>query len=338
MAKKPVKNPQTEVVKDHKGRGVIRILSGSKNYYMRFRFFDQKGWTPWRKTGTANVTKAAEIASDEYQRLRARLSGVQDKMDVSKLYDDFTFIGAAKRWLAMYKRKAEQKQSNSGSGRPASLGQYHTYKQLIERYMTEFFKSKNLDSFKSDDIFDYVEWRKSYFVTGPGALIDEIETSRNGKLYKHKVRHEAVELRSGELATIKAIFLFASKEGLITAKQIPEIPKFSKSQKDINKTRYPAFSKEHWDIIESKIDDYLKTPGDDDQKARIGFKYYLLIMAETGLRPGIEQSLIKWRHIEFDTAEETGEAIAYINVPDDTKTGARLIIVRPHGAKLSTPD
>ena len=57
-----------EVVSDFRGRGVIRRLKGSKNYFMRFRFFEQKGWTPWRKTGTADLQTASRVVSDEYQR------------------------------------------------------------------------------------------------------------------------------------------------------------------------------------------------------------------------------------------------------------------------------
>ena len=133
---------------------------------------------------------------------------------------------------------------------------------------------------------------------------------------------------------IKSIFEFASKEGLITAKQIPDISKSSKNLRDIKKTRHPAFSKEHWKIVEDKIDAYTVTPNDNDKKARIGFKYFMLIMAETGLRSGNEHTAIKWRHIEFDNVEDTGEEIAYINVPEDSKTGSRVIIVTPHGTKL----
>jgi integrase len=334
MANKAETGNQIEVVKDHSGRGVIRVLSGSKNYFMRFRFFDKKGWTPWRKTKTSDVDKAAEIASNEYQRLRARLSDAGDRMDVSNFYDDFTFVGTAKRWLELYKRKAEMGEPVSGSGKAASLTQYQTYKDLVERYMNDFFKRKNLDSFKDEDIYAYIEWRRSYFTTGPGAAIDFVETMRKGKVYRHKVKHEPVELRSGELAAIKSVFAFASKEGLITAKQIPEIPKSSKNIKDIKKTRHPAFSKEHWKIVEERIGDYINTRNEEDRISRTGFKYYMLIMAETGLRPGMEHSSIRWRHVEFDKADDSGEGIAYINVPEETKTGSRVIIVAPHGAKL----
>ena len=264
---------QKQVVSDYKGRGVIRTLQGSKNYYMRFGFYDLKGWTPWRTTKTSDFDKASKTASDEYQRLRGRLAGVSGKMDITRIYDDYTFIGAARRWLEMYRRKAEMKKPAGSGGRPASLTQHKTYKELVDRYFSEFFKRKNLDSFKDQDIIDYVNWRRTYFTTGPGSSVDTIETERNGKVYHHKVKHEPVELRSGELSVIKAIFEFASKEGLITAKQIPDIPKSSKNIRDIQKTRHPAFSKEHWKIVEDKIDTYTLTPNDNDKKARIGFKY-----------------------------------------------------------------
>jgi len=243
-------------------------------------------------------------------------------------------VGTAKRWLDLYLKKAKAGEPVSGSGKAASLKQYDTYKELIGRYMNQFFKRKNIDSFNEEDIYAYIDWRRSYYVSGPGASIDFVDTMRSGRMYRHKVKHEPVELRSGELATIKAIFAFASKEGLITAKQIPEIPKSSKNIRDIKKTRHPAFSKEHWKIVEDNIDDFVKTRNEEDRLSRTGFKYFMLIMAETGLRPGKEHASICWRHIEFDRAEETGAEIAYINVPEETKTGSRVIIVAPHGAKL----
>jgi len=334
LALSPTTNSQIEVVKDHSGRGIVRLLAGSKRYYMRFRFYETKGWTPWRKTGTPELRQASKVASDEFQRLRERLSAGGGMLDASAFYADFTFIGTAYRWLSMYRRKAEMKQPASGTGKAASLTQYQTYKELVDRYMTEFFKRKNLDAITANDIYDYIEWRQAYFTTGPGSAIDTIETTRNGKPYRHKVKHEAVELRSGELATIKAIFEFASKEGLITAKQIPDIPRSSKNARDITRTRYPAFSKEHWKVVEGKLDAFTQAARNaEDRKARIGFKYFMLIMAETGLRSGKEHAAIKWRHVEFDKAE-TGEDIAYINVPEDTKTGSRLVIVGPHGTKI----
>lgn len=334
MAKAAKESAQIEVVKDYGGRGVLRILKGSSRYYMRFRFRHQRGWTPWRKTGTSDLSKASQIASDEYQRIRERLAGATEQQDLAKVYDDFTFIGAATRWLSMYRRKAEMEQPAKGSGRPASLAQYESYKDLVDRFMGAFFGRKNLDRIETDDIYDYIEWRRAYYTVGPGSKVDTIEVERNGKTYRHKIKHKAVELRSGELAVIKAIFEFASKEGLITAKQIPEIPRSSKAVREIEKSRHPAFSKEHWKIIEDKIDTYTKARSETEQKARIAFKYYMLIMAECGLRPGKEQEAIRWRHVEFDNVEKTGESVAYIHVPEDTKTGTRLIVVGPYGTKL----
>ena len=85
---------------------------------------------------------------------------------------------------------------------PGNVGQYEVYKGLVERYMTEFFGTKNLDTFRSDEIYKYAAWRKTYFTEGPGSELEFLEITRNGKPYKHKVKHQPVELRSGELATI----------------------------------------------------------------------------------------------------------------------------------------
>jgi integrase len=334
MENLPKKSPQKEVVKDYAGRGILRVLAGSKNYYMRFRFYEGKGWTPWRTTGTSDQAVATKIASDEYQRLRTRLSAADGKVDVSNFYDDFTFVGTAQRWLELYRRKAELKQAVSGRGRAASLTQYKTYKELVERYMSPFFKRKNVDTFNEENISEYIRWRQSYYTTGPGAEIDHLETMRNGKAYRHKVKHKPVELRSGELSLIKSVFAFASEEGLITAKQIPDIPKSSKNIKDIKRARHPAFSKDHWGIVEEKIDEYVAESHESFRMARTGFKYFMLIMAETGLRPGNEHASIRWRHVEFDTPDGHDQEIASIKVPEDTKTGERDIIVVPHGAKL----
>ena len=128
------------------------------------------------------------------------------------------------------------------------------------------------------------------------------------------------------------MFEFAAKEGLITRQQIPEIPNAKKTTKQIEESRFPAFSEEHWRIIENKIDEWTETPYKNAKKARVAFRYYLLIMAEIGLRATNEHAKLKWRHVVFQ--DHKGQEVVDIHVPSKTKTGHRVVSVGPHGAKL----
>lgn len=316
---------QTEVVKDYMGRGIIRRLNNSKSYFMRFRFNEHKSWTPWRTTGTSEFEKAQRVAAEHYDGLKAQLKDAEDKQDVSKFYSASSFMSIVRVWLKDYEMRASEPSSNQ------SLQQYEVYKGIADRYLQEFFGGRRINTITTETVYEYVEWRRNYWLTGPGSKIDFVEVERAGRKYRKPVNHKSMSLQSGELGFIKAVFKLALIRGKLTQRQMPEFPTSSKSIKDIRATRHPAFSTEHWKTLADALPRYLEVNDPNVQKARQLFAFYFVIMAETGLRPGKEASSIKWQHVTFNVDEETEQEYAEIYVPIETKTGARTIVAGPAG-------
>ncbi len=52
---------------------------------------------------------------------------------------------------------------------------------VIRRYFIEFFGKKDIDAIAERDITRYLEWRKDYWITGPGKDITEIRYIRKGR-------------------------------------------------------------------------------------------------------------------------------------------------------------
>ncbi|MDX1738657.1 MAG: hypothetical protein R3261_10500, partial [Alphaproteobacteria bacterium] len=156
---------QIEVVKDYMGRGIIRQLNNSKSYFMRFRFNGHKGWTPWRTTGTSDLDKARRVASEHYDKLKEGLRDKDSKQDISKMYSSTSFMGLARKWLLNYKMLASDPSSKQ------SMAQYDTYMRLAERYMIEYFGGIRIADISTETIYDYMEWRRNYWVTGPGSNV-----------------------------------------------------------------------------------------------------------------------------------------------------------------------
>ena len=331
---------QTVVVQDYLGQGVIRQMPKSNNYFMRFKVKAQKGWTAWRTTKTDVFDDAAKVAATEYKSIVERVEGAErGSIDLAKVYDDFTFVGVGRQWLEEYKRCAENSLKPAGSSKKASLKQVPDHTKHVDRYIQEFFgdhcKGVLISRVTEDLLKDYIQWRRTYYTEGPGKDIEFLEVERNGKAYKHRVKHKEMELPSGTMGTINAIFEFALRKGIVAANQRPDVPSPTKDFRDKKKSRRPAFSSEHWKKLVAGMDDYIAdAPRDKETRARENLRYYILIMAEMGIRPGKEHSQLQWKHVDFETDLETGMETALVTIHENTKGGSRLVVVAPHGTKL----
>ncbi len=62
---------------------------------------------------------------------------------------------------------------------------------LVERYFIPFFDKKPIDAITDADVTRYIEWRKTYWTTGPGKDQTHLEYIRAGK----RVRRPATDMR-----------------------------------------------------------------------------------------------------------------------------------------------
>ncbi len=73
---------------------------------------------------------------------------------------------------------------------------------FIRRYLIAFFGEKDIDAISGRDIEAYLEWRKAYWLTGPGKDITEIRYERNGRSIRQPLaekRMPTVSRQRGEL-------------------------------------------------------------------------------------------------------------------------------------------
>ncbi|WP_417796035.1 tyrosine-type recombinase/integrase [Terasakiella pusilla] len=331
---------QNVVVQDYRGKGVIRLFSKSKNYFMRFKINEQKGWTAWRTTKSSIFAEAAKAASEEYARILDQTKdATKGSIDLARVYDDLTFEGVARQWFEEYKQCAANGTKPSGSTKKASIKQVPEYEKHIDRYIHEFFsiekKKLKISRITKKVLEEYIAWRRTYYTEGPGKNIDTVKVMRNGKSYEHKLKHKVMELPSGAMGMINSVLQYALRHGLISASQCPEVPKPVKDFRDIKQSRRPAFSKAHWEALEKAIPNYIKNaPRDKERRARENLAFYIRIMAEMGIRPGKEHNQIQWKHVAFNEDERTQAVTALVTISENTKSGTRQVVVAPYGAAL----
>lgn len=108
-----------------------------------------------------------------------------------------SFAKAAEDFIAMVEREIER------GDRPA----YHArdIPPVIRRYFIEFFGKKDIDAIAESDITRYLEWRKDYWITGPGKDITEIHYVRAGRSIKRPLgekRVPTISRQRGELVIL----------------------------------------------------------------------------------------------------------------------------------------
>ena len=96
----------------------------------------------------------------------------------------------------------------------------------IKRYFIEFFGLKPIDCIKERDITRYIEWRKSYWTTGPGKNIETITYQRAGRSVtrpaaKDRTRTSQSRIRR-ELTVLKQVLKQAVKWGYLPSNLMPE--------------------------------------------------------------------------------------------------------------------
>lgn len=133
-----------------------------------------------------------------------------------------SFTKAAEDFIAMVEREVER------GDRPA----YHSrdVPPVIRRYFIEFFGKKDIDAIAESDVSRYLEWRKDYWVTGPGKDITEIRYIRAGRSIRRPLgekRVPSVSRQRGELVILRQLFRQAVKWGYLNNAQVPvvEVPR-----------------------------------------------------------------------------------------------------------------
>lgn len=157
---------------------------------------------------------------------------------------------------------------------------------LVERYFIPFFDKKPIDSITDADVTRYIEWRKSYWITGPGKAQTHIEYIRAGMRIKRPAtdmrRVPSLSSQRGEAVILRQLLRQAAKWGYINQSQIPDVetPRVPESPR-------PSFTAAEIDRLRKLAEHRLIDPSINERvrRDRAVLYAYVTIAANTGMRP-----------------------------------------------------
>lgn len=184
---------------------------------------------------------------------------------------------------------------------------------VIRRYLIGFFGERPIDGIGEPDLERYVEWRRQYWISGPGKDLEHIHYERGGRALKRSVKREvpSISRQRGELVIVRALFQQATKWGYVRAIEVPTI----KIRRRMDNRR-PSFEPHEFEsLIQASLDrlvDPIMLDGservvsakdgrqwrlsrldDHTRRDRITLHCYIEIAAATGMRP-TESKNLNW--------------------------------------------
>jgi integrase len=214
--------------------------------------------------------------------------------------------------------------------------QMRDYQPIVETYINGFFGKKNIDGLKQSDIESFKKWCLVYWVTGDGSKQKEYVYQRNGKYIKNPARRPKVQLSTTSMnkicVVLRAIFKLAVQQKALNEADAPKISKTMDGHTKRSKedSRRPAFTKSEYDTLVHELMNWHSKAKDTDQiQRRLLLNDYVLILANTGIRPGTESDGLRWK----DVQDVIQDGNTYIQLSIDGKTGKRQPIAMDRARK-----
>lgn len=157
---------------------------------------------------------------------------------------------------------------------------------LVRRYFISYFGEKPIDAITDTDVTRYLEWRKAYWTTGPGAKQAHLEYERKGKRVRRPVtdmkRTPSLSSQRGEAVVLRQLFAQAAKwgyvgRGLIPLVQVPKVPPSPR----------PSFTSDEIGRLLKLSNErrYDPTVNDEVKRDRRVLHNYVDLAITTGMRP-----------------------------------------------------
>ena len=277
-----------------------------------------KDGTPVNPVSTKqdDLDKALKWAREQKIRYEILIEQGQDPTAV-------TFQKIVQRWLKSIEADDERKVAD--------------YTLIANRYHIPFFGSYKITQINQQVLAEYERWRKVFWTSGPGSKLDkETITRKDGKVYTRAKKLGSADKAYNEDTVLRLIFKYAVAHDLLAASKMPQIgSKRAKSAKIIRANRYPAFTKDQVERILPYCNAHpsspkmIKTEGGLEldltpvNPDRLVFSAFVHLVLGTGIRPGGEHVLIKWKHFREETVN--GVTHRMLRIAADTKTGEREV-------------
>ena len=185
---------------------------------------------------------------------------------------------------------------------------------IIRRFPVAYFGNKAIDEITTNDIERYLEWRKTYWTSGPGSKVHKIRYEReDGRVFSRAAPRKvaAISTIKGEMVILRELFQQASRWGYCPPLTLPKIQSRKKTD-----NRRPGFElSEYEQLITKSLErinehhtTYKEITAKDGRKwtqkavtkhirsDRVRLHAYIELLANTGLRP-TEAKNLKWGNI-----------------------------------------
>jgi integrase len=298
------------------GKGEIYTRSDTlkKAWHVRIKYFEGSGYYI-KSLKTEDKQEAMDVAEEWYRDLKYKHDNnlIVRKRTVSQVCN-------------LYVSKLE---SNVAIG-IATPQMLVDYKPLVETYIKPFFGKRNIDLLKQRDIEEFKAWCLAYWQTGPGSKVRGWTYCRNGRLVKNTAARSTKRLSNGSLnkicVVLRAVYNVAVEIDAIDGSKVPVITKKTGSghlKKNSHSSRRPAFTNQEYGVLVKKMGSWPKTAGNEDRKQRRSLmRDYILILTNTGIRPGTESDALKWKDVKYVTIK--GKVFVEMHI--NGKTGRRQLI------------
>ncbi|MDB5585896.1 MAG: hypothetical protein JWP26_866 [Devosia sp.] len=254
------------------------LRKGSANFWMRFSLPGQGQIRIGLKT--PDKTAAEAKAGGEYQKAvwQAEHNILPGKMSFDKL---------VKAFLASIEP--------SEGTTPKQRDTYKAHKGVIDRYLAPFFGNRTVVSLNEPKLYEYLDWRRTYWTTGPGKALKAITYERDGRTFSRPAVHvePTTNTMRREIVTLRAVFKYAARHGHISRDAIPQLAMGKET-----KNKRPSFSSKEINTLlllaEQRVQEMAQLP--KIQYERLVLFCFIDIAVNTGMRP-TELHNLNWANI-----------------------------------------
>ncbi|MFD2235167.1 tyrosine-type recombinase/integrase [Phaeospirillum tilakii] len=299
---------QTEYAYFDDGDIALYHRPGTKAYQARIKL--EGGKSLVRSTGTENLQEALKWAR------REKIAN-ETKIELGLDPTGRTFKYVAERWLGSLDAKKER--------------QVRDYTRIVTRYLIPYFGAMKITQITQRAISEYEDWRKAYWLTGPGAQESQETIERaDGITYTRKKTFGARGKADAEDTVLRQIFKYAISQDMLEGSRMPMIGGKANGKTKFKGHARPAFTRDQAERILQHCMDMALPEGNDlkvPDPDRMVFAAWVHIMLGTGIRPGKECQQILWKHFRNETVN--GEDHTFLTIMKDTKTGERTVWCDP---------
>lgn len=269
-------------------------------------------------TGELDLDEAKRIALERYDDLRSRVRSNQPAKSI-------TFADFYERWWAV--REQQLKDAWKNAGRTGKCSRVNHYKIHSRRYWLPYFGKHTFESMTQALVNGYWTWRMAYWSNA-----DSEDRRRHG----NHAKTPSKKTLDMEQSSLREIFKRAVGEQLTSFQPVIEHPF---SRKGIPAKRRPSFDPHELKAVHSYLDRWARGEGKHDKEpgAKVNSRHlyqrqllrlFLQWIEGTGMRTG-EVLLLKHADVKKARTDIFESEILKITVPNETKTGTRMVISNP---------